>query len=110
MNDSEFDETSLENLIMTNTGLNLNDSIHIVTIDDAGFDLHGTLAVTYTIKISDSDKESSIQQIKLDTVRKWHENDVAYILTVYPHDIHDTLFGFSLLKSDAQISVSISDL
>jgi hypothetical protein len=96
-----------KSLVLRKTGLNLNDSIRVVSNEDVGIDLHGTISQTYSIDITDADLQHWIDKIEIDTIHKWIKSDSTYMLIVYPIDIHDTLFGFSLLKSNAIMRVQI---
>lgn len=99
----------IKHLIHTKTGINVLDSIHIMSIEDAGVDLHGTIAYTYTIGISNSDMTNAVKYVLSDSSNMWKENKYSRMLIVYPRNINDTLFGFSLLKYKSIIKIQISN-
>ena len=71
--------------------------------------MHGTIAYTYTIGISNLDMTNAVKYVLSDSSNMWKENEYSRMLIVYPRNINDTLFGFSLLKSKPIMKIQISN-
>lgn len=98
----------IRDVLLRKAGIQIHDSIALLSVTDEGSDLHGSMTVNYRLTITESDFMSILGQIEHDTLHEWIETETGdYVCIIYPEYDGDTLFGVGLLKSKSTIDVNL---
>lgn len=99
---------ALRDVLERKAGLYLVDTITIISKNNGGFDLQGTMAKNYRLAISEYDLQNVIDQIEEDTVFDWAETGNGdYVITIRAENSSDTAFGIGIIKTKSVIDINI---
>lgn len=101
----------IRDILSRKAGFELKDSITILSMNDGGFDLQGTLANEYELSVSEVDFQNVMNHVRGDTVRIWIETDRGDYVTVVDRTNHrDTSFIVGVSRSGSIINLSLVDM